>query len=177
MSDRPPGWQANPSTWLGRAPEFGLALVGLPIALYLAAYQFGLVAHVWDPFFGSGSERVLTSKVSQAFPVPDAFLGALGYLADIVTGLIGGEARWRTHPWAVLLFGATVLGMAAAGVVLIVAQPLLVGTWCTLCLASAVISLSMVVPALDEVLATLQHLGRERARGASLWRAVAGQPA
>ena len=177
MSDRPPGWRRNPSAWLDRVPVFCLALSGLVIAIYLAAFQVGLVAHVWEPFFGDGSRSVLTSRVSELFPVPDAALGALAYLGDIISGLIGGEARWRTHPWAVLLFGLFVGPLGVAGVILAIVQPLVVGTWCTLCLASAVISVTMVVPALDEVLATLQHLRREMDRGTALWRALAGQTA
>jgi hypothetical protein len=44
-------------------------------------------------------------------------------------------------------------------------------SWCTLCLASAVISVAMIGPAVDEVLASLQHLRRA---GGSLWRAFWG---
>jgi hypothetical protein len=42
-------------------------------------------------------------------------------------------------------------------------------TWCTLCLVSAAISIAMIGPAMDEVLATLQLLARKRAAGQPLW--------
>ena len=46
--------------------------------------------------------------------------------------------------------------------------------WCTLCLASALISLVMIGPAMDEFLASLQHLRRVFDEGGSLWRAFWG---
>jgi hypothetical protein len=39
---------------------------------------------VWEPFFGEGSRVILTSSVSRLLPVPDAALGAFGYLLDAV---------------------------------------------------------------------------------------------
>jgi hypothetical protein len=46
--------------------------------------------------------------------------------------------------------------------------------WCTLCLASALISVLMIGPAADEVLASLQFVKRERLQRHSLWRAFWG---
>jgi len=45
-------------------------------------------------------------------------------------------------------------------------------TWCTLCLASAAISISLVGPATDEVLASLQYLRWAHDEGESLRDAV-----
>lgn len=140
----------------------------------MAAYQYGLLASVWDPFFGAGTERVLRSTLSRVLPIPDAAAGALGYLLDIVTGLIGGRRRWRTMPWIVVLFGIAIGPLGATSLLLVMAQPLIAGAWCTLCLASAFISIVMIGPALDEVLASLQYLRRARARGGSLWRTFWG---
>lgn len=42
-------------------------------------------------FFGNGSERVLNSFISKMLPVPDALLGAFGYVLDVVTGVIGAR--------------------------------------------------------------------------------------
>jgi hypothetical protein len=38
-----------------RAVIVALALCGLAIATYLTFYQVGIIATVWDPFFGEGS--------------------------------------------------------------------------------------------------------------------------
>jgi uncharacterized membrane protein len=171
----PIGWSYNPSTWSQRLPIVGLALGGFAIATYLALYQVKLVSAVWEPFFGRGSETILTSRVSYALPIPDAALGAFGYLLDAVTGAIGGRARWRTMPWIVAIFGLAVGPLGAVSIMLVIFQPVLFDAWCTLCLASAVISLAMIGPAMDEVLASLQHLVRVRRDRQSSWRAFWGR--
>jgi len=48
----PPGWDYNPSTWLQRLPIAILAVIGILLARYLAAYQLGHTSNAWDPFFG-----------------------------------------------------------------------------------------------------------------------------
>ncbi|HXH81353.1 MAG TPA: vitamin K epoxide reductase family protein [Candidatus Tectomicrobia bacterium] len=171
---RPPGWTANPSSWSQRLPIAGLALLGFAIALYLALFQWGVLPTVWEPFFGAGSRIILESPVSRILPIPDAALGAFGYLADAVTALVGGRDRWRTMPWIVVLFGVAVGPLGAVSVLLVILQPVLLGAWCTLCLASAVVSVAMIGPALDEVLASVQHLRRVQRSGGSLWRAFWG---
>jgi len=170
----PPGWSYNPSAWSERLPILALALLGFGIALYLALYQLGVFATVWEPFFGGGSRTILRSSVSRLLPIPDAALGAIGYLLDAVTGAIGGRARWRTKPWIVIVFGLAVGPLGAASITLVILQPVLFDAWCTLCLASAAISVTMIGPAMDELLASLQFLKRERARGRSAWSAFWG---
>ena len=161
----PPGWDYNPSSWSQRLPIAGVALVGFGIAAYLTAFQIGVIERVWEPVFGSGSDTVLTSEVSSILPVPDAALGAAGYLLDAAAALIGGPDRWRRHPWVVVLFGLAVGPLGVASVVLVVLQPVMFDSFCTLCLASALISVVMIGPAMDEVLASLQALARVRRRG------------
>lgn len=84
---------------------------------------------------------------------------------------IGGRGRWRSMPWIVIVFGIAVGPLGLISVLLVIAQPVLYGAFCTLCLASAVISLSMIPSAVDEVLASLQHLRRVQRGGGSVWRA------
>jgi uncharacterized membrane protein len=172
--DVPPGWNYNPSSWSQRLPIVGLALLGFCIAGYLSLYQWRIVSQVWEPFFGDGSRLILTSGVSRVLPIPDAALGAASYLLDAVTGAIGGRRRWRTMPWIVVLFGLAVGPLGAVSIMLVILQPVLYDAWCTLCLASAAISLLMIGPALDEFLASLQGLRRAHDRGDSLWRAFWG---
>jgi uncharacterized membrane protein len=172
--DRPPGWSYNPSAWSERLPIVGLALVGAGIATYLALYQWGILASVWEPFFGEGSRIILNSHISRLLPIPDAALGAFGYLLDAVTGAIGGRGRWRTMPWMVIVFGVAVGPLGAVGILLVILQPVLFNAWCTLCLASAVLSVLMIGPTLDELLASLQYLKREHAQGRSVWHAFWG---
>ena len=171
----PPGWSYNPSAWPQRLPIVGLALVGTGIATYLALYQVGMIAGVWEPFFGGGSRVILDSGVSRILPIPDAALGAFGYLLDALTGAVGGASRWRRMPWLVILFGLAVGPLGAASIMLVILQPLLYDSFCTLCLTSAAISVLMIGPAMDEFLASLQHVRREAARGRSLWRVFWGR--
>ena len=172
--DSPPGWSYNPSAWTQRAGIIGLAFVQFFIARYLAAHQLGHVPHAWDPFFGDGTYRVLNSDVSKSFPVSDAGLGAFTYLVEALTGLLGGTRRWRTMPWAVLLFGVLIVPVGVVSIVLVVLQPVAVGAWCSLCLLTAALTVFMVSPAVDEVIATGQFLLRARREGRPLWRTFWG---
>jgi uncharacterized membrane protein len=170
----PPAWNYNPSAWPQRIPLLVVAFVGFCIAMYLASYQLHIVNNVWDPFFGNGTEQVLTSKLSQKFPIPDALLGAFGYLVDVVTGVIGGTHRWKTKPWVVIVFGVAVGPLGLVSILLVISQPIIVGHWCTLCLCSAVISVMMISPAMDELLASLQYLQRVKRKKLSVWKAFWG---
>ncbi len=170
----PPGWDYNPSAWSQRLPIVGLGVVGFCVAAYLALYQFNVISSVWEPFFGDGSRRILNSYLSHVLPVPDAALGAFGYILDAVTGIIGGRGRWKTMPWTVVVFGLAVGPLGAVSILLVIFQPVLFSAWCTLCLSTAVISVLMIGPAMDEVLASLQFLKDEHARNRSVWRAFWG---
>lgn len=172
--DIPPGWTENPSAWSQRLPIIVLALVGTAVASYLGAFQLDLIDTVWEPFFGDGSRTVLTSATSTVLPIPDGVLGALSYIADAVTGAIGGTRRWRSMPWIVVIFGIAVGPLGAISILLVILQPVLYDSFCTLCLASAVISMAMIGPAVDEVLASMQFLKRRRTEGRSVWRAFWG---
>ena len=178
VNGTPPGWSYNPSSWPQRWPIIGLAGVGFLIAVYLALYQvrdqIPLVVSVWEPFFDSGSAVVLDSWVSKVLPVSDAALGAFGYLADAITGAVGGRGRWRTMPWLVVLFGVFVGPLGGISVLLVIFQPVLFDSWCTLCLVTAAISIVMIGPAMDEVLASLQHVRRTGREGHSRWRVFWG---
>jgi nucleoside-diphosphate-sugar epimerase len=172
--DAPRGWSYNPSGWTQRLPIILLALVGLHISRYLAAYQLGHIDSVWEPFFAggpdprNGTEEVITSSVSQAWPVPDAGVGALTYLLEILTGAIGSRRRWRTMPWLVLLFGLMIVPLGVVSIFFIVIQPIWIGTWCTLCLIAAAAMLVQIPYSIDEIVATCQFMRRRRQAGASL---------
>ena len=167
--DTPPGWDYSPSGWTNRLPIIILAFVGLFISRYLAAYQLGHIPAAWDPFFGNGTERIVTSSVSEAWPVADAGLGATVYVLEIVTGIIGDKRRWRTMPWLVLAFGILIVPLGAVSVFFIIIQPIVIGTWCTLCLVGALAMLLQIPYSFDEILATLQFMKARRRQGRPLW--------
>jgi uncharacterized membrane protein len=168
--DTPPGWSYNPSDWIQRGPIIGMAFVGFFLSRYLAAYQLGHIPYPWDPIFGDGTRRVLDSEVSRAWPVSDAGLGAAAYMIEAFSGFMGGRNRWRTMPWMVAMFAVLVVPLGIVSIVLIMLQPVAVGAWCTLCLATAVAMLIMIAPAVDEVIATSQFLSAARREGKPFWR-------
>ena len=180
MMDRksiPPGWTYSPSTFAQRLPIAYLGLIGLLISRILTAYQLGHIDHVFEPFFqGSaadprnGTEEIITSWVSKAWPIPDGGLGAISYTLEILMAVMGGRARWRTMPWMVTFFGILVIPLGAVSIYFIVIQPILLGTWCTLCLGAALAMLIMIPIALDEVIAMGQYLYWSKRRGRPLIR-------
>lgn len=167
--DRPPGWSYNPSGWVQRAPVIALGLVSFFISRYLAAYQLGYIDSSWDPFFGNGMMQILDSDVSRAWPVSDAGFGATAYMIEALSGFMGGRNRWRTMPWMVLMFGVLVVPLGIVSIVLVIMQPVMVGTWCTLCLVTALFMLLMIPLAVDEIVAMGQFMASVRREKKPFW--------
>ncbi|HEV2124351.1 MAG TPA: vitamin K epoxide reductase family protein, partial [Chloroflexota bacterium] len=165
----PPGWTYNPSSWLQRLPVIALGFVGLFASRHLAAYQLGYIPHAWDPFFGAGTQRILESDVSRAWPISDAGLGVVAYTLEALMGFMGSPARWRTMPWMVLFFGILVVPLGLVSIALVIMQPVAVGTWCTICLFTALAMLIMIPLTLDEVVAMLQFMVRGHRAGKPFW--------
>ena len=159
-----PPWNYNPSAWGQRVPLCLLAAVAFLIASYMALYQWRLIDNVWDPVFGEQTRNVLDSDVSARmqrwFHIPDAALGAIAYLGDLIFGLAGSTRRWQYRPWLVVLFGLDVIPLGIVSVVLVVLQGTMVGSWCFLCLVTAAISLLLILFAYDEVWSSLLYLYR-----------------
>lgn len=172
-SEVPLGWSYNPSSYLQRAPVIFLNIICWLIARYLAAYQLGFIDHVWDPFFGSETIDVLTSKVSKSFPVPDAGLGATAYLLEALFGF-GPTRRWHTMPWFVMFFGILAVPVSCVSITLIILQPTVVGAWCGPCLVIALLMLMIIPFAIDEVCATLQFMKHSKKKGHALWKTFWG---
>ena len=174
----PAGWSYNPSEWTQRVPIIVLAFIGLYVSRYLAAYQLGHIPHVWDPFFAgspadprNGTEEIITSWVSEAWPVSDAAVGGYTYLLEILTGIVGSRMRWRTMPWLVVLFGLMIAPLGITSIAFIIIQPVLIGTWSTIAMIGAAAVLVQIPYSLDELLATLQFLHR-RAKAGQNWLRV-----
>jgi uncharacterized membrane protein len=153
------------------------------IASYMALYQWRLIDDVWDPIFGEQTKRVLDSEVSERmrgwFGAPDAAMGALAYLGDLIFGLAGSTRRWQYRPWMVVLFGLDVIPLGIVSAVLVVLQGTAVGAWCFLCLVTAAISLTLVAISYDEVWSSLLYLRRvwRRTRKLSaVWETFCGRP-
>lgn len=177
----PRPWDYNPSAWSQRVPICILAMVAFFAAVYMGLYQWRLVNHAWDPTFGAQTESVLDSSVSERLRrwllVPDAVFGAIAYLGDAIFGLAGSTRRWQYRPWLVVIFGIDVIPLGVVSAVLVVLQGTVVGSWCFLCLVTAVISLILVYMAFDEVWSCLLYLRavwRETRDPRLLWRTFCG---
>jgi nucleoside-diphosphate-sugar epimerase len=175
QSDLPIGWSYCPSTYLQRLPIIALGAVGFFIARYLAAYQMGHVDHIADPFFGgsgglNGTATIITSDVSKAWPIPDGGLGAVTYMFEILMGVMGDRRRWRTMPWMVTMFIIVVVPLGVVSIYFIIIQPIVIGTYCSLCLLAALAMVVMIPFALDELVAMGQYLIQVHRRGESLLR-------
>ena len=166
----PPGWSHNPTSWRRRALLAVLAGTGLLVASYLTLYQWRAWG-VWDPFFDSRKVLDLTD------PVPDALAGVIAYGTELLLLGLGGSDRWRSLPWACLALGAVLAAGAATSIALIVIQPTVASTWCTLCLVSAILSLALFGLGIDEARAAWQHLRRARSLGIALGDAFWGRAA
>jgi hypothetical protein len=179
----PHPWEYNPSKWSQRVI---IAIVATPAALiaaYMALYQWRLIDTAWDPIFGEQTMKVLDSDVSHRmwgwFLIPDAALGALAYLGDMIFALAGSTRRWQYRPWLVMIFGLDVIPLGIVSAVLVVMQATVVGEWCFLCLITAAISLILVWLAYDEVWSCLIYLRRYWQRTRSwkkLWWTIWGWP-
>jgi hypothetical protein len=157
----PPGWTYSSSWPPQRPPIIALGFFGFLIARYLAAYQLGQVGAVWEPFFSgygrNGMEFIITSTVSRSWPIPDAVLGAAAYLIEALMGAMGAATRWRTMLGGVSIF-------------FIIDRPIVIGTYCTLCLLAALAMLVMIPLTLDEVVAVAQYMQRSLREGKPFWR-------
>jgi uncharacterized membrane protein len=126
-----------------------VAVAGCLISSYLAAFQLGITPDAWDPFFGDGSRRVLTSAVSRLLPVPDASVGAAAYAVDAVLG-IALAVRTDAPGWIAALLALVASVGASVALVLVVLQPLVARSLCSLCLVSAGLSVGLAVGAVSE---------------------------
>jgi hypothetical protein len=176
-----PPFNYNPSAWSQRIPICVLASIGGVIATYMALYQWRLTREVWDPVFGDQTQAVLDSDVSERMRywllIPDAALGAFGYFSEAILGLAGSTRRWQYRPWLVILFGIDVIPLGFVSVILVIMQGTVVGSWCTLCIITAVISVILVYMAYDEVWSSLSYLSRVWRRSKSkylLWKTFWG---
>ncbi len=169
--DVPPGWSYTPSSWLQRFPVAPLALIGFFLARYMGAYQLGHIDSAWDPFFGLGTQTIITSDASKAWPIADGALGGVVYMLELVMTFMGGKTRWRTMPWMVLALAVLILPLGGVSIYFIIIQPIVIGTWCTICLIAGLAMVIMIPYSLDEFVAMGQFLVDARRKGKPFWRA------
>ena len=126
-----------------------LALVGLLISVYMAAYKFGYIGSL---ACGTGScEIVQNSPQSVMFGVPVPVLGLIGYGALLITALVGVQPAFEDRRWVggILLAGAT--GGLIFSAYLSWLEQFTIHAWCRWCIASAVVAVLLFIFALPEL--------------------------
>lgn len=104
----------------------------------------------------------------------------LGYLSDFVPdanqlrvmaerGLPSFELRNLAMTWSDILSGV-ILPLGIVSIYFIIIQPIVIGTWCTLCLIAALAMAVMITYSLDEFVAMGQFLVWARRKGKPFWR-------
>jgi uncharacterized membrane protein len=137
-----------------------LCVAGITDSTYLFLFQTGTIRHLACPFFGSGCERISSSKTAHPFGIPDAIFGVAGYTALLAVTRMGSRARNQTQPLLPLLAHAG--GTLAFGTSLYLTwrQRVEFHTFCFWCLTSAAISTAIYPLTWPEARAawnTLQH--------------------
>lgn len=126
-----------------------LALIGLMIAGYMAAYKLGLLGAI---ICGTGGcETVQQSPWAVFLGIPVPFLGVVGYGVMLGTALLGLQPRFLADRRiaAVLLAGAVAgFGFSAY---LTWLEAAVIHAWCRWCLASAGIATLLLGCAIPEV--------------------------
>ena len=69
----------------------------------------------------------------------------------------------------VTMFGVVVVPLGVVGIFIII-QPIVIGTWCTLCLLAGIAMLIMIPYTLDQLVAMGQFLAQSVRRGEPFWR-------
>ena len=169
----PPGWSYNPSSWPQRLPivaAWRASASSSPTTWRCTS--LGVVSDGLGAVLRGRQPRRSSTRGSRAAAAGlRRGPGAFGYLLDAVAGVIGGDAPVADD--ALAGRPVRVLRRPARGGERAAGRPpaVLFDSWCTLCLVTAVISIVMIGPAMDEVLASLQHL---QARAAGRAVGVAG---
>ena len=73
-------------------------------------------------------------------------------------------------PWMVAFFFVLVVPLGGVSIFFIIIQPIVIGTYCTLCLLAALAMLVMIPLTLDEVVAMGQYMQRSVREGRPFWR-------
>jgi uncharacterized membrane protein len=150
----PHGEEVAQFSVLNRMAIAVLALVGVLIAAYMAAYTFGLLGQV--ACGTGGCMTVQNSPWAVFLGVPVPVIGLAGYAALLAAAMLGvqpAHAHGRAVP-LVLAGGATVGLLFSAYLTYL--EAFVIQAWCRWCIGSAMLAILIFVLALPE----FRRLGR-----------------
>ncbi len=162
MAELPLGWNYNPGAWSQRLPLALLALLGFVLSTWFAFYSPALLSSSVPFFTFSARFHFVPAALRRLFASPEMGVSACGFILQTLGSLVGGTRRWRTHPVWVVAFGIILVLLTAFNISQTALELVFTDAWCLPPLLAAIISVLMIGPAMDEVLASLQHLKRNK---------------
>lgn len=126
-----------------------LALIGVLVSAYMAAYTFGMVGSI---VCGTGGcETVQNSPWAVFLGVPVPIIGLVGYGALLAAALLGLQPRFEDdRRVALVLIAGAVIGLVFTGY-LTYLEAAVIHAWCRWCIVSAVLATLIFVFTLPEL--------------------------
>jgi len=169
IAEVPLGWNYNPASWSQRLPVTVLALAGFTLSTWFALYAPVGFSPLLSFLTFSPRFHFVSLNLRRLVPSPEMGFSAFGFLLQIVGSLVGNTRRWRIRPYWVVALGLALLLLAAFNVSQTALECVFTDRWCLAPLLAAIISILMIGPAMDEVLASLQHFKRTRHANKHKW--------
>lgn len=133
---------------LNRMAIATLALLGVLISVYMSAYKFGLLGSI--ACGAGGCDMVQNSPWAVMWGVPVPVIGLVGYLALLVTAMIGVQpATTTSRVVPLILAGGAVTGLAFTAY-LTYLEAFVIHAWCRWCIGSAVLATLIFLFAIPE---------------------------
>lgn len=125
-----------------------LALIGILISTYMAAYKFGFIGQV---MCGTGGcETVQNSPWADFLGIPVPVIGLAGYGVLFVVALLGVQPRWmEDRRVAAVLTAAAVVGVLFSAY-LSYLEEFVIGAWCRWCIGSAILAVLIFLCCIPE---------------------------
>lgn len=118
-----------------------LCVAGFANAVYMLSYHLRVIDRMWCPVFGDGCEIAARAREARHFGVPNAAVGAAGYVALATLATVPAPSpKVRSYPLA-----ATALAAWVTSAYLLWEQAVRVRRWCFWCITGAVIN-SAILP-------------------------------
>lgn len=140
--------EAAPGAPLNRMALAVLALFGVLISIYMLLYHLGMIGSI---VCGTGGcETVQNSPWSSFLGIPVPLIGLVGYAALLATALLGLQPRRIADRRVALVLLTGALIAFAFSAYLTWLEAFVIHAWCRWCIASAVLTLLVVLAALPE---------------------------
>jgi uncharacterized membrane protein len=136
-----------------------LATAGFLDAVYMLAFDEGLLESLFCPFFGDGCEKVGRSPYARHFGVPNAVAGGIGYAAMATLALWDGTHKPSDRKLRAIGVGALAAASTVASAHLLYDQDKKVGHWCFWCLTSTAICAAIAPLALLDAVQAVRGTG------------------